>query len=49
MPQPYGSWTLNSTTYLWEPPIANPNTGTTLYKWNETLYQSDNTKGWEEV
>ena len=49
MPQPYASWTLNSTTYQWEPPIDNPNDGTTLYTWNETLYQSDNTKGWEEV
>ncbi len=49
MPQPYTSWTLNTTTYLWEPPIASPNDGTTLYQWNESLYQSDNTKGWVEV
>jgi len=49
MPQPHASWTLNTTTYLWEPPIANPNDGTTLYQWNESLYQSDNTKGWVEV
>ena len=49
MPKPYESWTLNSTTYQWEAPIASPYDGTTMYKWNETLYQSDNTKGWEEL
>lgn len=33
-PQPYSSWTLNKTTYLWEPPVAYPSDGET-YVWNE--------------
>ena len=33
--QPYPSWTLNNTTYLWEPPIAYPSDGKN-YKWDET-------------
>ena len=45
-PQPYASWILNETTCLWEPPIVKPNGN---YKWNEELYQSDNTQGWVEV
>ena len=47
-PQPYASWTLNTTSYLWEAPISYPTDGKG-YLWNESLYQSDNTKGWEEV
>ena len=47
-PQPYVSWTLNTTTYIWDPPITKPTDGK-IYVWNESLYQSDNTKGWEEV
>ncbi len=46
--QPYASWTLNTTTYQWDPPIARPNDGK-VYGWNETLYQSDNSKGWIEL
>ena len=42
-PQPFPSWTLNKTTYLWEPPITDP--GGDTY-WDEDAYQSDNTKGW---
>ena len=41
--QPYPSWTLNKTTYLWEPPITDP--GEDTY-WDEDAYQADNTKGW---
>ena len=41
--QPYPSWTLNKTTYLWEPPITDP--GGDTY-WDEDAYQADNTKGW---
>ena len=33
--QPYPSWTLNTTTYLWEPPVAYPNDGK-QYDWDET-------------
>lgn len=34
-PQPYSSWTLNKSTWLWESPIAYP-TDKKLYDWNET-------------
>ena len=44
-PKPYNSWTLNNTTYLWEAPITKPDDGKP-YVWDETLYQSDNSKGW---
>ena len=46
--QPFPSWTLNSTTYIWEPPITYPTDGKDYY-WKESLYQSDNTKGWYEL
>jgi len=38
-PQPYGSWTLNQTTWLWEPPVAYPADGK-MYLWDEP------TKNW---
>jgi hypothetical protein len=41
-PQPYPSWTLNNTTWLWEAPVAYPTDGN-LYKWNESI------TNWEEV
>ena len=41
-PQPYPSWTLNNTTWLWEAPVAYPTDGK-LYKWNESI------TNWEEV
>ena len=44
-PQPYASWKLNNTTCIWEPPIALHNDGNGYY-WDESVYQSDNTKGW---
>jgi len=47
-PKPYNSWTLNNTTYLWEAPITKPDDGQP-YVWDETLYQSDNSKGWVEI
>ena len=47
-PQPYASWTLNSTTYYWEPPVTYPSDGKD-YIWNESVYQADNTKGWVSV
>ena len=46
--QPFNSWTLNETTYLWDSPIEHPNDGK-FYRWNEYAYQKDNTKGWEEI
>ena len=33
-PKPYASWTLNSTTYLWEPPVTYPSDGKS-YQWDE--------------
>lgn len=41
-PQPFPSWTLNNTTWLWEPPVAYPNDGK-VYHWNEE------SKSWVEV
>lgn len=46
--QPYASWTLNETTWSWEPPIALPDT-TNIYQWDEDLYNSDNTQGWRLI
>ncbi len=37
------SWTLNTSTAQWDPPIARP---TGAYYWDESVYQGDNTKGW---
>ncbi len=39
-PQPYASWTLNSTSYLWEAPVAYPDDGQ-VYTWNEADQQWD--------
>ena len=40
-PQPYPSWTLNTTSYVWEPPVAHPGDGP--YTWNEE------TESWDAV
>ena len=34
-PQPYPSWTLNTTTWTWDAPTAYPTDGK-LYHWNES-------------
>ena len=34
-PQPYPSWTVNQTTWLWEAPVAKPDDDKS-YKWDET-------------
>jgi hypothetical protein len=34
-PQPFPSWTLSQTTWLWEPPVAYPTDGK-RYIWDET-------------
>ena len=39
-PQPYASWTLSQTTWLWEPPVAYP-TDDQRYVWDEA------TVGWK--
>lgn len=41
-PQPFSSWTLNTSTWLWEPPIPHPTDGK-IYSWNEE------SKSWIEV
>jgi len=41
-PQPYPSWILNNTTWLWEAPVAYPTDGK-QYKWNESI------TNWEEI
>jgi hypothetical protein len=41
-PQPYPSWKLNKTTWLWEAPIAVP-TDDKVYIWNESI------ANWEEL
>ena len=47
-PQPEDSWVLNTSTFLWEAPIAAPDDGKKYY-WDEATYKSDNTKGWIEI
>jgi hypothetical protein len=41
-PQPFPSWILNNTTWLWEAPVAMPTDGK-VYKWNESI------TNWEEA
>lgn len=40
-PQPFPSWSLNNSTWLWEPPFPYPNDGKSYY-WDEA------TKSWVE-
>ncbi|QDP57623.1 MAG: hypothetical protein Tp1102MES731781_51 [Prokaryotic dsDNA virus sp.] len=39
MPQPYPSWTLNTSTYYWEPPVAFPTEDGKTHTWDETNKQ----------
>lgn len=41
-PQPYPSWTLNTSTYLWEAPTSKPDDGK-YYEWDEA------TLTWKEI
>jgi len=41
-PQPFPSWILNNTTWVWEAPVAMPTDGKN-YKWNKSI------TNWEEV
>lgn len=43
---PYPSWTLNTTTYTWEAPVAYPDDGE-MYKWNEETTSWDADIGME--
>jgi hypothetical protein len=45
--KPYASWVLDETTCQWKAPSDYPDDDDDKrYVWDETLYQSDNTKGW---
>ena len=41
-PQPYASWILNTDSYLWEAPVAQPADGK-IYEWDES------TTSWKEI
>jgi hypothetical protein len=51
-PQPFPSWTLNTTTFDWDPPHAMPELtaeqleARSYYQWNEVAYMADNSQGW---
>ena len=54
--QPYASWTKNTSTASWDCPINYPSVTTDgadpvvwdwSIVWNESAYQSDNSKGWK--
>ena len=37
-PEPFPSWSLNSTTFEWEPPVEKPdNTTDGFYEWDEEI------------
>ena len=40
-PKPFNSWTLNTDTYVWEPPVSYPTDGNP-YTWNEDTQTWDN-------
>jgi hypothetical protein len=48
--KPYASWVLDDATCLYNPPIAYPvdSEGDEIpgYRWDESIHQGDNTKGW---
>ena len=46
-PKPHNSWTLSTTTWLWEPPLPWPTLAyNQIARWDEDAYQADNTTGW---
>lgn len=51
-PTTFASWTLNKTIWAYEAPLPDPTHYNPsekkhyVYRWDEELYQSDNTKGW---
>ena len=46
-PRPFASWTL-ADTWQWVCPLTYPDDGK-HYRWNEDVYQADNSEGWVEV
>jgi len=47
-PQPFASWTKDTTNIKWVAPINCPG-NEELYYWDEEAYQADNTTGWVEL
>lgn len=51
-PKPYPSWTFNTTTKNWEPPLVEPDRTDDMisnnqgWVWSEDVYQANNTSGW---
>lgn len=52
-PRLYTTWILNTTTFLWEPPIAPPELDGKTYVWRDDVYEADTnnpkTQGWVEL
>ena len=50
--RPYASYTLNTTTGMWDAPLPQPELteaeveAMSYYRWDEDAYQADNTTGW---
>ena len=50
--EPCASWTMNTTTGFYDAPLTRPtptqeeDDALKVWRWDESLYQSDNTKGW---
>jgi hypothetical protein len=50
--RPYASYTLNTTTGMWDAPLPQPELteaqveAGSYYRWDEDAYQADNTTGW---
>lgn len=50
--KPYASYTLNTTTGMWDAPLPQPELteaeveAMSYYRWDEDAYQADNTTGW---
>jgi len=50
--RPFASYTLNTTTGMWEAPLAQPELteeqieARSYYEWDEAAYQADKTTGW---
>lgn len=52
IPQPYASWTLNTSTGDWDCPLTRPDltdaekAAGKYYLWDESAYQANNSTGW---
>ena len=46
-PKPFASWSLDSDDD-WQPPVAMPDDASAdkVYRWDEDVYNADNSKGW---